>query len=335
MATIRNYPVVSHVTSTATRTILQARDGRLVEHGVGAALWFRPRGTTLSEVPVDDLEFTHIFRVTTLDRQEVSIQTALLVRIVDPVLAAGRIDFALDVGSGAWVGRPLQMLQNRIAEIAQQFAARITAVTPLEVLLDRGLVIVQEAIEEGVADEPQLTTAGIAVVGVRVVAVRPEEDIERALQTRVREEIQAEADKATYDRRALAVDRERAIKENELNNQTELARRESELVELLGANERSRTEQELERERLRGIAEQEQRRLATRTRVEEIRSVAEAENSATSARLGIYESADLPALIAAVAPDVLAALPPVEALTITPDMLSSAITKVLAEVRQI
>ena len=57
--------------------------------------------------------------------------------------------------------------------------------------------------------------------------MRPEPDVERALQTPARELVQQEADRATFERRALAVDSERAIAENELANQIELATREA------------------------------------------------------------------------------------------------------------
>ena len=66
----------------------------------------------------------------------------------------------------------------------------------------------------------------------------PEPELERALQTPTREQVQQEADRATYARRALAVEQERAIAENELQNQIELARREQQLVEQQGANAR-------------------------------------------------------------------------------------------------
>ncbi|GAB3819122.1 SPFH domain-containing protein [Tessaracoccus terricola] len=333
MTTIRRFPFFSHATGTATRVLVQGRGGELVSHGPGASFWFRPLGASISEVPVEDLEFGNIFRVTTRDRQEVSVQTALTVRIADPARAVRHLDFAVDVSSGEWSGRPLQTLQNRVAETAQQFAAAVVAANPLEVLLDEGLTLVRDAVLEGLRSEEQLSSAGVEVVGVRVVAVRPEEELERALQTKVREAIQAEADRATYDRRAQAVDRERAIKENELNNRTQLARREAELVELAGANERRRTQQELEREELRGEALLESRRLAVDARVDEIERVAAAENAALAAKLEAFGAADLPALLAGVFPEVVRALPEIDAVTLTPDLLGDAVTRALTALR--
>ena len=344
MATIHRYPFFSHATSSATRALFQGRRGRLINRGAGASFWFRPLDTNLSEVPVDDLELGNIFRVTTSDRQEVSVQTALTVRIVDPELTARRVDFEIDQRTGEWTGQPLQNLQNRLAESAKQFAAEVVARESLVTVLDDGLRLVRDAIAEGLSGEGQLGSAGIEVLGVRVVAVRADEELERALQTRIREEAQADADRATYDRRAQAVDRERAIKENELNNRTELARREADLVELQGMNERRRTEQELERDRLRSEAEAANRRLRieaeanevalmAEARAGEVARMAEVENAALHARLAAFSAGEPAAVLAAAAPGVLSALPEINSLTLTPDLLASGVSKLLAEVR--
>ncbi|CAM5386863.1 hypothetical protein STENM223S_01848 [Streptomyces tendae] len=50
-------------------------------------------------------------------------------------------------------------------------------------------------------------------------------------------------DRATYERRAVAVERERAIAENELASQIELARREEQLVDQRGTNTRREAEE--------------------------------------------------------------------------------------------
>jgi hypothetical protein len=82
-----------------------------------------------------------------------------------------------------------------------------------------------------------------AVVGVRVVALRPEPEVEKAMRTPTREQVQQQADKATFECRAVAVERERAIGENELQTQIELARREEQLVSQRGANARREAEE--------------------------------------------------------------------------------------------
>lgn len=331
MTTIRHFPFLSHATSTPTRFLLAAHAGKTKPRGAGASFWFRPLGTTIAEVPIDDLEFGTIFPVTTVDHQEVTVQTALTVRITDPEAAAQRTDFSVELASGQWAGRPTQLMNDRVAELARQYAAGAAAVQTLAQILKDGLVTIRDAISSGLGSEQQLSDAGLAIVGVRVIAIRPDAELERALQNRVREAVQTEADRATYERRAQAVDQERAIKENELNNRTELARREAELVELDGANERRRTEQELERDRMRSRTALENKKLNVDARVDEIDRIATAENVALAKRLEEYSGASGTAVLAAIAPEVLASLPTIDSLTVTPDMLAGAIKSVMAE----
>lgn len=68
-------------------------------------------------------------------------------------------------------------------------------------------------------------------------------------------------------------------------------------------------------------------------RVDQIARVTAAENEALAAKLAAFADADLTAVLAGIAPDVLAALPTIESLTITPDMLTNALTTVLTQVR--
>jgi hypothetical protein len=58
----------------------------------------------------------------------------------------------------------------------------------------------------------------------------------KALEAEYREGLQVKADQAIYNRRALAVEQERRIKENELNTQVALEERRRELVDLQGQN---------------------------------------------------------------------------------------------------
>lgn len=73
---------------------------------------------------------------------------------------------------------------------------------------------------------------------------------------------------------------------------------------------------------------------ATHAKVDEIIRVAEAENATLHTRLNSYQNAELPAILAAIAPQVLEALPNIDSLTITPDTIGNAISKLLAGVRE-
>jgi regulator of protease activity HflC (stomatin/prohibitin superfamily) len=230
MADISKFLWLRHLRANPTAHVIHLRKARVVHDGPGLAFWFRPLTAVLSEVPVDDREQPLLFHARTADFQDVTVQATIAYRVVAPVVAAARVDFAIDPGSGAWRATPLERIGGLITELAQQRALDLVATMPLTQALAEGTTLLRERIAGGLAGDDRLADTGLAIVDVRVIAVRAEADVERALQTPTRERVQQDADKATYERRAIAVESERAIAENELQNQIELARREEQLV---------------------------------------------------------------------------------------------------------
>ncbi|MFI6355709.1 SPFH domain-containing protein [Streptomyces sp. NPDC050743] len=244
-----------HLRGAPTAHIRHHRSGTLVHDGPGLSFWFRPLTAALSEVPVDDRELAMTFHARTSDFQDVSVQATVTYRIADPAVAAARLDFSIDPDTGAWRGTPLEQLGTLLTETAQQHALDVLARTPLSAALVDGVAAVRERVAAGLGAEPRLPATGIEVVAVRVMALRPEPEVERALRTPAREQIQQEADRATYERRAVAVERERAIAENELASRIELARREEQLVEQRGTNARREAEEQAAADAVRARAE--------------------------------------------------------------------------------
>lgn len=157
---------------------------------------------------------------------------------------------------------------------------------------------------------------------VRVVAVRPEAEVERALRTPARERIQQEADRATYERRAVAVQRERAIAENELASQIELARQEEQLVEQRGTNARREAEEGAAADAVRTEAEAERRVRLAAADAEAARRTGEARAAAQAEWLRVHGDADA-ATLRALAVDRLAEnLPRIDSVTVSPDVLT-------------
>ncbi|GAB7105044.1 hypothetical protein JCM4814A_33580 [Streptomyces phaeofaciens JCM 4814] len=270
-----------HLRGAPTAHVRHHRSGKLVHDGPGLSFWFRSLSAALSEVPVDDRELAMTFHARTADFQDVTVQATVTYRISDPAVAAARLDFSIDPDTGIWRGAPVEQLGTLLTETAQQHALAVLARTPLSAALVDGVTSVRERVAAGLAAEPRLPATGIEIVAVRVIALRPEPEVERALRTPAREQIQQEADRATYERRAVAVERERTIAENELASKIELARREEQLVEQHGTNARREAEESAAADKVRAEAE------ATRTvrlaEAEAARSVKLAEAEAARA----------------------------------------------------
>ena len=329
MADIKRYPWCRHLRSTPTAYIVHLVRGKVRHKGVGLSFYFRPLQAVISEVPVADLELPLLFHARTSDFQDITVQATVTYRFVDPLLVATRTDFGIDPESGVWRSRPLEQVAQLLTELAQSHALDVLAVGPLQQALTTGVASVRDAVTAGLTGDQRLASTGIAVLGVRVLAIRPEIDLERALQTPTREHVQSEADKATYSRRALAVEREREIAQNELDSKIQLAQREEQLVTQQGANARRLAEEQAEAARIETEAHAARTGVLSTAEAARTRILGEAEAAAEAAKLAAQGSVDQGVLLALALRDLAGQLPSIGSLTVTPDLVTGALDRFL------
>jgi regulator of protease activity HflC (stomatin/prohibitin superfamily) len=317
MADIHPYPFLRHLRGAPTSYIRHTLNEHVLHEGVAQSFWFRPLSAILSEVPVDDRELPLIFHARTADYQDVVVQATVTYRIAEPPRAAERIDFGVDPRDGKWRSTPLDKLASLLTELAQQHALELLARLQLAEALVEAPAQLRERIESGLTADERLAAIGIAVVAVRVGAIRPEADLEKALGTPARELVQQEADRSTFERRALAVESERAIAENELHNQIQLAKREQELIAQRGQNEQRRVEDAAAASRVEAEAQ-----------ADRVRVIGKAEGEAEEARLAAYADLQPPILLGLALKELAANLPEIERLTLAPDVLGEALAHV-------
>ena len=324
MASIKRYPWISHFLGSPTGYVVHLQHGAVRHKGVGQAFWFRPATSVLSEVPVDDQELPTMFHAITRDHQDVSVQANVTYRFIDPVSVSGRLDFGLQpAGAGPAGGR--EQVATIIGQLCQSHAIDQLATTTLAESLERGVSQLRGVLTAALRADARIQSTGIEILGVQVLAVRPESDVERALQTPVREELQAEADRAVYERRALAVERERTISENEMASQIELAIRREHLVTQEGANARRQAEEKAAAGLVEAQAAAERKGLGAVADANQIRVVGEATAAREAANMEVYQGVDQATLFALALRDAAGSLPSIGNLTITPDLLSGAL----------
>jgi regulator of protease activity HflC (stomatin/prohibitin superfamily) len=202
------------------------------------------------------------------DFQDLSAQLVLTYRTVDPQRLAARVDFGIDRMTGLWTKQPLEKLVSLLSQLAQQYAWTTIAGGPIKDLLATGQERIREQVEKGFDGETSLKEMGIRIVSVRVSAVKPNPELEKALEAPVREHIKQEADEATFQRRALAVEKERAIQENELQNRIELSKREEQLINQQGQNARRQATEDAEAKRIEAEASAGRERMSAITLAE-------------------------------------------------------------------
>ncbi len=284
MAEIRSYPFVRHLHSDASMHVLHTRRDRLVHSGRGLSFFFRPMSDSLAEVPMEDRELTVMIHGRSADFQDLSAQMVLTYRTLDPQRLAARVDFGLDRRTGAWTRQPLEKLAVLLGQLAEQHAWAIVSTSPVKELLATGQERIREHVACGLEAEASLKEMGLKIVSVRVSAVKPNPELEKALEAPIREHIKQEADEAAFQRRALAVEKERAIQENELQNRIELAKREELLIHQQGQNARRQAGEDAEAKRIEAEAGAARSRLETQTQAEALRLQAETESAATHLR---------------------------------------------------
>ena len=320
-------PFLRHLRSEPTSHVMRYRRGRLLAQGRGLAFWFRPLTSAIAEIPVDDRELAFLFHARSADYQRVTVQGAITYRVTDPERLAGRVDFSLDLAAGCWSGEPLEQVGALLTQLAQQFVIDQLATSPLRTILAEGVAPIRARIDRDLADEPALEHLGLQVVAVRVADVAPTAEVEKALQQPAREQIQSEADEATFTRRATAVDNERAIAENELANRIELARREQQLVAQQGANERRRAREEAAARKIEAQADDERGRLEARRQADTIDLVEQAGLRAERERAEIQKAMPADVLLALALRELAGQLGKIDHLTVTPDLIGPLLAR--------
>ena len=334
MAEIRDYGILHHLRSEPSAHIMRFRKGKLVASAAGQAFWFHPLSTALAEIPLDDREQPFLFTGRTLDFQDASVQGTLIYRVADPERLANRIDFSIDLTNGFYLHKPLGQLADLVTQFAQSFALEYLNQTPLRQALQEGLAEIRERIEDGLKTSPELEALGIELVVVRLIKISPSSEMEKALQAPTRESIQQQADQASFERRALAVEKERAIAENELQNKIELTRREETLIEQHGLNERRRVTDEVKTRKVETEAAATRLKVQRQAEAAGIDMLQAARNHAEKHRMDIYRDLPSEVLLGLAARELAGKLERIDHLTLAPEALSPMLTSLMSAGRK-
>lgn len=322
MAQISVYPFRRHFRAEASSEVRLFHRGKLARQGRGLSFWFDPTHVSIAEVPLADREMTFLVKSQSADYQDLAAQGTILWSIADVAQLADRVDFSVDLKTGKQVGKPEDHITSVLTGLVREFADSYIKQMGVRELLEAGLAPLQARINKGFADEPTLNQMGLAVVAVRVAALSPSSELARALQAPTFESLQQKADEATFARRALAVEKERAIAENELANQVELASRRAGLIAREDANARAEAEGHAAALRIKVEGEAGVKKIAAEAEAARIRAVEQAQADMEAARMAAIGQLEARQLFALAARDFAGKLERIDALTVTPDMIS-------------
>jgi hypothetical protein len=285
-----------------------------------------PLTAALSEVPIDDREQPLLFHARTVDFQDVTVQATVTYRVADPAVAADPHRLRHRPRPGDVARAPARAGRQPAHRAGPAARARPARRHDPDRGAGRGDGAARERIASGLGEDRAWPTP--AGRGRRAGGGGPGRARGRAgAADATREHVQQDADRATYERRALAVERERAIAENELQNQIELARREAQLVEQQGQNERSRATEAAAASRIEAEGQAERQRLLADAEAESTRLVGAAEAEAEGARLAAYDGVDESTLMGLAARELAGKPAPHQHAHAHPDLLTPILAR--------
>lgn len=203
-----------------TTYVLQYRGGKVIREGSGLSFFYYGPTTSLVAVPVASTDVPFIFQEITADFQSVTIQGQVTYRVSDPKRLAALLNYTLATYGQSYASEDPDKLPERVIHVINVLARGEMQRLPLREALRASDAVVR-AVKTALAASVEITSLGLEILGLSILAIKPTPETSRALEAETREKLFREADEAVYSRRNAAVEQERAIKENELN--TEIA----------------------------------------------------------------------------------------------------------------
>jgi len=203
-----------------TSFVMQFKRGNIVREGAGLSFMYFAPATSLVMVPIGSVDAPFIFEEVTADFQQVTVQGQITYRVANPKKLAQLMNFTLSPGGQDYTSDDPQKLPLRLINHAHVLTRATLKSLSLREALGRSDSL-ETALREGLAKAESIASLGVEILDLSILAIRPTPETARALEAEAREQILRQADDAIYARRNAAVEKEREIKENELN--TEIA----------------------------------------------------------------------------------------------------------------
>lgn len=221
---------IRYIKVEPTDFVLQYKRGKVVREGAGLSFFYFAPTTSLILVPIGSVDVPFIFNEVTADFQEVTIQGQLTYRICEPKQLSQLMNFTLSPSGKDYASEdPVKLPQRLINHVHVLTRAALKNLVLRDALGQFDDIVV--SLRVGLQKTEAITSLGIEVLGLSILAIKPTPETSRALEAEAREQILREADEAIYARRNCAVEQERAIKESELNTEIAVEKKKREIRE--------------------------------------------------------------------------------------------------------
>lgn len=290
------------IKSNPTTHLIAFKGGRIVRQGAGLSLLYYAPTTSLVAVPIQSREVPFVFEKVTSDFQSVTVQGQLSYRIADAERISHSLNFTLRPGGKGYESDEPEKLHERVVAVAQVAIQRLVHESPLTEAIRSAGPFAARVLKD-LRESTELSTLGIEIQGLAILAIKPTPETARALEAKAREAILLEADTAIYARRNAAVENERAIKQSELDTEVAVEQKKRVIRETqmdAEASVQRRKAQLREADLTADIQLEEQRKQLVQANAENTRTAAEADAFRIGASIKALQNAD-PRIIQALA----------------------------------
>jgi regulator of protease activity HflC (stomatin/prohibitin superfamily) len=213
----------------SSQYVVLFKKGKVVKKGKGLAFWYFSPNSSISVAPLNSSDFQFLFKETTKDYQEVSLQGQVTYKVNDPQKVIDNLNLTVDK-RGHYISKDIEKLEQRIIGELQAAASSILKKMELKIALNQ-LKEMEENLLEIVSKSKTYDLLGIELQRINLLGINPNPDLARALEAQKREELQKDADRAIYERRNFSVEQERMIKESELKTEIAVEEKQKQIAE--------------------------------------------------------------------------------------------------------
>ncbi len=273
--------------------VIKFKNGKVAKEGRGLSFFYYAPSSSISAVPIGSNNLPFIFNETTLDYQTVSIQGQITYKIGNPRQLADMLDFTVN-GDGMYKKDDTEKLNQTIVNEAQTATSSLIHQLGLKEAI-RSAKIIETKITEGLSNSQAIKMLGIEILSINILAIKATPEMERALETETRENLQQEADQAIYARRNFAVEQERKIKESELNTEIAVEEKNKQIAEKQAETEIQKAESDKKLREMKVMADisiEDQRKLLLEQQTANDRIEAEAQGYVLETTLKPYKGLD-------------------------------------------
>ncbi|MBK8226701.1 MAG: membrane protease subunit, stomatin/prohibitin [Flavobacteriales bacterium] len=284
---------IKYISFDAMTHVIHYKNGKVVQEGRGLSFFYFEPSSSIAAIPLGSNDLPFIFAETTLDHQSVTIQGQVSYKVASAKQLAELLDFTVD-GRGVYKKNDLEKLNQRIINEAQTAMASFIHGIGLKDAI-RSAKAIEEQISNGITKAKAVTSLGIEVLAVSVLAVKASSEMARALETETRERLQQEADQAIYERRNFAVEQERKIKESELNTEIAVEQKKKQIAEKVMESDVQKAENDRKLREMKvqaDIAVEGQRKLLIDQKSDNERKEADSQGYAIETMLKPYKDID-------------------------------------------